>query len=95
MWHLMGSETGRVTTTEPALHSTVYSTPRDPKARSIIVPSDTTKVFVVADFQAAELRIQAFIGPEPTMLKVIREKKDLHMPLRFTEATASKNNMKT
>ena len=32
---------------------------------------------MIADFQAAELRIQAFIGPEPTMLQVIKDKKDL------------------
>nr|YP_009519359.1 hypothetical protein [Pseudocodium devriesii]AYC65361.1 hypothetical protein [Pseudocodium devriesii] len=73
-WRLMGADTGRITTSEPGLHST----PRDRIARSIIVPTDTNNVFVIADYKTIELVIQAVLAQEPTMLQVLKNQKDLH-----------------
>ena len=65
---------GLIQASEPGLHST----PRDPLARSIFVPSNPGRVFVIADYKAIELVIQAVLASEPTMLKVLEKQQDLH-----------------
>nr|YP_009519211.1 hypothetical protein [Caulerpa verticillata]AYC65063.1 hypothetical protein [Caulerpa verticillata] len=74
LWDLMGADTGRITTSNPALHSI----PRNPVARSSVVPSKEHFVFVIADYSTIELAIQAVLADEPTMLRVFKEGLDLH-----------------
>ena len=70
----MGTDTGRITTSKPPLHST----PRDSTARSIIVPSKPGSVFVILDYKTIELVIQAILADETTMLYVFQNGLDLH-----------------
>lgn len=74
LWDLMGGDTGRITAKNPPLHST----PRDPLARSIIIPSKKQNVFVIADYKTIELVIQAILAKETTMLEIFNTQKDLH-----------------
>lgn len=71
----MGADTGRITTSNPALHST----PRNSTARAIVVPSQPNNVFVIADYKTIELVIQAILANEETMLHVFLNGLDLHM----------------
>ena len=64
LWDFMGADTGRITTSHPAFHST----PRDSTARSIVVPSKPEYVFVIADNKTIEWVIQAILANETTML---------------------------
>ena len=75
LWDLMGTDTGRITTSHPALHST----PRDSTARSIVVPSKPKNVLVIVDYKTIELVIQAILANETTMLHVFQNGLDLHM----------------
>ena len=74
LWDLMGGDTGRITAKNPPLHST----PRDPLARSVIIPSRKHSVFVIADYKTIELVIQAILAKETTMLEVFQTNRDLH-----------------
>nr|YP_009472855.1 hypothetical protein [Caulerpa manorensis]ARO74441.1 hypothetical protein [Caulerpa manorensis] len=76
-WNIMGTDTGRITTQEPALQNT----PRDPMARSSIIPDKKGDVFVIADYKTIELAIQAVIADETNMLKVFLNRLDLHIYL--------------
>lgn len=73
----MGTDTGRITTQEPALQNT----PRDLMARSSIVPDKRDDVFVIADYKTIELAIQAVIPKENSMLDVFLNRLDLHIYL--------------
>lgn len=76
-WNIMGTDTGRITTQEPALQNT----PRDPIARSSIVPDKKGDVFVIADYKTIELAIQAVLPQETTMLNIFFKGLDLHIYL--------------
>ena len=76
-WNIMGTDTGRITTQEPALQNT----PRDLMARSSIVPDKRDDVFVIADYKTIELAIQAVIPKENSMLDVFLNRLDLHIYL--------------
>ena len=73
-WDLVGTDTGRITVRDPALQTL----PRDPLARSIVIPSNTSQVFVIADYKTIEIVIQALLAQEANMLQVFEENKDLH-----------------
>ena len=85
----MGADTGRITTSNPALHST----PRDSTARSIVVPSNPKNVFVIADYKTIELVIQAILAEETTMLDVFLNGLDLHMFLASKTLKRSYNEL--
>lgn len=74
----MGTDTGRITTSKPALNST----PRDAKA-STVIPSQLGFVFVILDDRTIELIIQAALAKEQRMLYVFHHGLDLHMFLAF------------
>ena len=77
LWDIMGTDTGRITTSKPPLHST----PRDSTARSIVVPSQPENVFVILDYKTIELAIQAILANEEIMLSVFKNGWDLHIYL--------------
>ena len=77
LWDLMGADTGRITTSNPPLHST----PRDSSVRSIIVPSKPGNVFGIFDYKTIELVIQAVLADETAMQDVCNNGLDLHIYL--------------
>lgn len=90
-WNLVGTETGRINTTDPNL----IGTPRNPEVRSLIVPSVSGDCFVIADYSFIELVIQAALANEPTMLNIIKNRKDIHIFLAAQIRQTSYNELMT
>lgn len=72
-FHILGTETGRISITEPALQTI----PKTKTLRNLIIPADGY-VFVDADFKALELRILAMLSGDVEFIRVFREGLDPH-----------------
>lgn len=71
-WHLIGSNTGRMSCTAPNLQGM----PRDAKAYFRAAPGHT---FVMGDYSQIELRVVAQMSGEATMIESFMRGEDLHV----------------
>lgn len=70
---LHGTETGRLSTTKPAIHTI----PRDPEIRNLFVASPGCKL-VYADFNQAELRVMAYYSGDEKMVEIFQAGRKIH-----------------
>lgn len=72
-FNIDGTETGRISITEPALQTI----PKTKTLRNLLIPADGY-VFVDADFKALELRIIAVLSGDQEFIRIFREGLDPH-----------------
>jgi DNA polymerase I len=72
-YRVVGTASGRASCASPNLQQV----PRDPRFRALFVPEPGC-VFVVADYNAMELRAAAYISRDTAMTKVFEQGFDLH-----------------
>jgi DNA polymerase-1 len=69
----LGTDTGRFSSRQPNLQNINRS-----RLREAFVAASTDRRLVVADYSQIELRAAAYLAPDQTMLKALREGRDLH-----------------
>ncbi|MEM1875074.1 MAG: DNA polymerase, partial [Candidatus Hadarchaeales archaeon] len=72
-WHQIGSETGRMSCSDPNLQQI----PRGTGHRRLIIPRPG-HVFIIADYSQIELRLMAEIADDEAMITAFRNNQDLH-----------------
>ncbi|NMC34651.1 MAG: hypothetical protein GYA36_19690 [Veillonellaceae bacterium] len=73
----VGTETGRLSSTDPNLQNIPTRTDQGKRIRECFIAEDGN-VLGVRDYDQLEMRLAAAISGDPVMIKIIREGKDIH-----------------
>lgn len=77
-FHQLGTETGRMSCSDPNLQNIPTKTQMGNKIRGCFVPEDGF-IFLSADYSQMEFRVAASLSKDEKMIEFLKEEKDIHL----------------
>ena len=75
----LATGTGRLASRDPNVQNIPVFGEWGVKFRSCFLPSDSSRIFVAADYSQIELRVLAHLSGEERLIEAFREERDVHM----------------